>query len=469
MKKAVVSALLIVNLTLGAVFGGFASNLLVPNWQNKSETVHAEVKLSHYNYKGEMICKYLNYEYFASFTYNISDKFSYSGRIDGKKAVIEVNNKEQVADFITFDYVYGKNYASEVTKESIVDGKASYAIDFEDSSMENGYYYVGIYSEYDEALGEYRRINHVLILKDESGVRFVSEGAPSLKAMITKVSKYDRPEFGYTPMAFRNDAITKKAKELTKNCKTNYDRAKAIYTWITENISFYSPSNTDFSAKKANLNNPVWAFQNGCAYGQGFAQLFATMCHSVNIPAVCIGGSGEEMASYLNKSIPMDHYWNLIYVNGKWCYADPQYDAKYAKKADGTKEETAILGPDYFCQSVGYFALSHIAFETINSCVDKKAPDLKVACSFSYKKINKKDVAKGNKTYNLNPKVSGAQAGYWKYMKVKASSKYIALSSDKKRLTIKKGAPKGTYTVTLFTFKNDKFKAFTKTIKVVVS
>ena len=35
-----------------------------------------------------------------------------------------------------------------------------------------------------------------------------------------------------------NEAINKKAKELTKNAKSSREKAKRIYTWISENINY---------------------------------------------------------------------------------------------------------------------------------------------------------------------------------------------------------------------------------------
>jgi transglutaminase-like putative cysteine protease len=116
-----------------------------------------------------------------------------------------------------------------------------------------------------------------------------------------------------------------KAGELTRGLNSDSEKIKAIYDYITENISYdetklgkvgsnYIPSIDDTIAKKS-----------GICYD--YASLFAAMLRSAGIPAKLVKGYTPNVDGY--------HAWNEVYMkdSGEWVVIDTTYDSQL-KAAD---------------------------------------------------------------------------------------------------------------------------------------
>ncbi len=123
--------------------------------------------------------------------------------------------------------------------------------------------------------------------------------------------------------------ILKKAKELTKNSKTNLEKAKVIHSYITKNYAYdnkkairikkdYTPDLKDF-----------YKTQKGICFD--YATLTAVMLRSVGVPTKVVKG-------YESSNPDVYHAWNQIYdeATEQWVIIDTTYDASY--HASGKKK-----------------------------------------------------------------------------------------------------------------------------------
>ncbi len=85
----------------------------------------------------------------------------------------------------------------------------------------------------------------------------------------------------------------------------DYQKAEAIYVWITENVR-YADASEVISA------NPYDVFKNEVAVCGGFSNLYKAMLNLVDIPAVVLVGNTSAGA----------HAWNAVYADDRWFYAD---------------------------------------------------------------------------------------------------------------------------------------------------
>ncbi|MCR2807257.1 transglutaminase-like domain-containing protein [Paenibacillus soyae] len=117
-----------------------------------------------------------------------------------------------------------------------------------------------------------------------------------------------------------NKAIAK-AQELAKGKKTDEEKVKAVYDFITSNISYdYSLAANVSSDYLPSIDKTLTSKKDIC---YGYSALFAAMLRSLDIPTKLVMGDTEYVDVY--------HAWNEVYLNGKWVTIDTTVDAGLKK------------------------------------------------------------------------------------------------------------------------------------------
>ncbi|WP_169089995.1 transglutaminase-like domain-containing protein [Paenibacillus sp. PL91] len=112
-----------------------------------------------------------------------------------------------------------------------------------------------------------------------------------------------------------------KAKELTKNKKTDAEKVKAVYDYIITNINYDNQLAANLSVDYLpNIDRTFKAKKDIC---YGYASLFAGMLRSLDIPTKLVMGQSTYVDVY--------HAWNEVYLNGKWVLIDTTVDAGWSK------------------------------------------------------------------------------------------------------------------------------------------
>lgn len=126
-----------------------------------------------------------------------------------------------------------------------------------------------------------------------------------------------------------------KAKELTASAKTDDEKIKLLYGYITAKIKYDYEKISRLKSTYVPDIEDTYATNLGICYD--YSALFGSMLRSVGIPAKLIKGYKNDVPEY--------HAWNQVYVNNKWVYIDTTYDAAF--KAAGVKA-TMIKGDSEF-------------------------------------------------------------------------------------------------------------------------
>lgn len=114
-----------------------------------------------------------------------------------------------------------------------------------------------------------------------------------------------------------SDSAIVKAAELTKNKKTDTDKAKAIYEFIITNIQYDKKLASQVPADYLpDIDRTIRTRKDIC---YGYASLFAAMMRSVGVPTKLMMGSSSYAKGY--------HAWNEAYLGGKWVTIDTTVDA----------------------------------------------------------------------------------------------------------------------------------------------
>jgi len=113
-----------------------------------------------------------------------------------------------------------------------------------------------------------------------------------------------------------------KAKELTKDAKTDMEKFNALYAFMVNNFVYDYDKIPTLTADYLPDNETTFTVKKGICYD--YSSLFGAMLRSVGIPAkLCMG-----YTTYLGNEY---HAWNEVYLDGKWQSVDTTSDAVYVK------------------------------------------------------------------------------------------------------------------------------------------
>ncbi len=135
---------------------------------------------------------------------------------------------------------------------------------------------------------------------------------------------------------------------MTKNCSTEIQKARAIYIWIIENISYdyktfnkkkktikiRCKSSQDCELKKAKWNenyiNKVFNKKKGvCA---GYSELYKKMCNLAGVKCEVIEGYIKTEPYQVGKMGVLDHAWNVLIIDNNYYYLDLTWASGYCTK-----------------------------------------------------------------------------------------------------------------------------------------
>lgn len=119
-----------------------------------------------------------------------------------------------------------------------------------------------------------------------------------------------------------NEAINKKAKELTKNVKSSREKAKRIYTWISENINYDDNKAENISEKTSEYKSgAIEAFETRKGICFDYSCLYVAMAREAGLKVRFVTGEGFNGKEW------GPHSWNEVYLPEKnqWITVDPTF------------------------------------------------------------------------------------------------------------------------------------------------
>lgn len=122
-----------------------------------------------------------------------------------------------------------------------------------------------------------------------------------------------------------NDEIDNMAREITKDCSTEKQKAKALYTWVGSNI-VYDDNKADVVLNgegdtKMPESGAIIAYQTKSGICFDKASLYVAMARAVNLKVRLISGEAFDGEKYVG------HAWNEVYLNDeqRWISVDTTF------------------------------------------------------------------------------------------------------------------------------------------------
>ena len=162
------------------------------------------------------------------------------------------------------------------------------------------------------------------------------------------------------------------AQQLTLSCSTDLQKVRAIFYWITDNISYRTKptrsrkkvlpdlfEETSDTAALKPLDERVaeTVLENRLAVCDGYARLFKTLCSYSGVQAEVIHGYARTEASKKIQRFRPNHSWNAVLIDSVWQLLDVTWASGYITWHGG--EFIRHLDEQYFLSTPEQFIREH--------------------------------------------------------------------------------------------------------------
>lgn len=157
------------------------------------------------------------------------------------------------------------------------------------------------------------------------------------------------------PPELKNN-LPKLANYLTQPAQNDAEKARAIFRWIAQNISY------DYENYfKGNVPNQTTAktLATGMAVCDGYSNLFNTLAKLSGVKAQTIRGKAKGYAYAMRgKAGLINHAWNSVRIDGHWYLLDSSWGAGYIDSE--TKRFVRDFESHYFLTPPDQFIFDHL-------------------------------------------------------------------------------------------------------------
>lgn len=138
----------------------------------------------------------------------------------------------------------------------------------------------------------------------------------------------------------QSNSVDSLSKKLTAPYKTQLEKVRSIFKWITENIEYdivgyHNPKGLYSGLFRPSISNNDSVIQKDYndrivekvlrerkAICDGYARLLKTLCDKSNIQSVVISGYIRWHSDHIGVVTERKHAWNAVFINNKWQLLD---------------------------------------------------------------------------------------------------------------------------------------------------
>lgn len=201
-------------------------------------------------------------------------------------------------------------------------------------------------------------------------------------------SRTSTAQANYLPTLTQPDTtLISIAQEITASAATDYEKAKAIYDWVTANIFYDYGMAAGTHTRYTSAMDTYFSKHSVC---EGYANLTAAFCHAVGLPCRVITGyaAGADSEGTVNAVWEVyeayledgdlesfqnaiarytNHAWNEVYVDGRWIILDTTWGSNNDYYPESGGMIYGVPTDEYFDPDLEFFSQSHLFFEDHSS------------------------------------------------------------------------------------------------------
>lgn len=205
----------------------------------------------------------------------------------------------------------------------------------------------------------------IFILKSQLGDKFLPQIDTFLKKREPVYDKtfVDIDKYALATPASEEKTIAALAKYLGAQAKTDKDKARAIFVWLTDRIMYDVAGYRDKSYQKKSQKAEDVLASRLCVCA-GFASLYKAIAEAMGLSCAYITGDvkGECYTAGKTKTGDCAHAWNAVKIDGQWQLLDATFGQGYLQNelfglGESNKKE---FKPQWFLVSPYMMIYTHL-------------------------------------------------------------------------------------------------------------
>lgn len=184
--------------------------------------------------------------------------------------------------------------------------------------INNNQYYAALNKEYESFHEEYKDAISKNLITEESTKKPTEEKVIKNNSNVINLYNGVTLEQGIKS----NEAINTKARELTKKAKTDREKAKNLYIWISENINYDDNKAENISKEPSKYKSgAIEAFETRSGICFDYSCLYVAMAREAGLKVRMVTGEGFNGKEW------GPHSWNEVYLPDKneWITVDTTF------------------------------------------------------------------------------------------------------------------------------------------------
>jgi hypothetical protein len=157
--------------------------------------------------------------------------------------------------------------------------------------------------------------------------------------------------------------VARLASDLTAGLTTEKEKARAIFVWITENISYDIKAATDKDLDMETFfekQKPAAVLKSKKAVCEGYSNLFSELCKEAGLRAFVADGWPKNEDGEVGS---IGHAWNLVQAEGEWGLIDPTWGAGSVDEV--TKKFHREFNEAHFWATPEDFVQTHLPYDPL--------------------------------------------------------------------------------------------------------
>ena len=157
--------------------------------------------------------------------------------------------------------------------------------------------------------------------------------------------------------ATREQDIAKLAAKLAKGAKTDLEKARAIYDWLTKNISY---DDRGYNSGRYSPTDAESVLKNGAGVCDGFASLFLAIGLEMGLEIEKVSGYSKGYSYREGQRFSRsNHAWNRIKIDGEWKMFDATWGEGYGTTVGGKLKSVKEFEAFWFDTDPYAFVFTH--------------------------------------------------------------------------------------------------------------
>ena len=150
---------------------------------------------------------------------------------------------------------------------------------------------------------------------------------------------------------YNGTSVFELASLLSRYTKTEAEKARIIYSWITYNITYDVSAFLSGDYRNLNTQEILKTRTGVCS---GFASLYKDLAKAMGLDVVVVDGYAKGYG-YVGNTTEINHAWNAVKINNKWYLLDSTWGAGNINTGQFNRQ----FNPYYFATPPSQFILDH--------------------------------------------------------------------------------------------------------------